>query len=195
MYFYVNFYLKNIPLNFLKYILLFFFIALSCEKEELSPGNKGSATISSELFTTGLTYYVFGFSFEADDFARYPGTDKMVDFFPVNEKNAAGEVTGVYFDKTGTTQNGFHKNGDFQDLNSVQEYYDNYMDPVQGPLVSLTGNISPFQVYTFKTTKDNYVKFLVKDVRSIEDVSENTDHVEVDISYYIQRDGSLVFEE
>ncbi len=179
----------------MKYILLIFVIALSCEREESPPGNKGSATISSELFSTGMTYYVLGFSFEADDFARYPGTDKMVDFVPVNDKNAGGEVTGVYFEKTGTTQNGFHKNGDFQDLNSAQEYYENYKDSVQGPLVSLTGNISPFQVYTFKTTKGNYVKFLVKEVRDIEDVTGDTDHFEVDITYYIQRDGSLVFEE
>lgn len=182
-------------MKFLKYILFIFVIALSCEREESPPGNKGSATISSELFTTGLTYYVFGFSFEADDFARYPGSDKTVDFVPVNDKNPGGEVTGVYFEKTGTTQNGFHKNGEFQDLNAALEYYNNYKNAVQGPLVSLTDDIRPFQVYTFKTAKGNFVKFLVKDVRSIEDVSGNTDHFEVDISYYIQRDGSLVFEE
>ena len=177
------------------YLLFLVFIITSCEKEDEHIDNKGNVTISSELYSTGTTYYVMGYSFELEDFVKSPGSNKKADFLPVNRLNVDGEKVGIYFEKVGNSQNGFYKNGDFQDLSEAREYYDNYTDVVKGPWESLTGDIQDFQVYTFKTTSNNYVKILIRDVNVINNMLGDVDHFEVDITYYIQRDGSEVFDE
>lgn len=179
----------------IQFLVLILLLTSSCEKEDNPIDNKGTVTVSSELFSTGTTYYVMGYSFETEEFLKSPGSNKTADFLPTNRLNPGGEIIGIYFEKLGTTQNGFYKNAEFEDLNSAEDFFNNYTNAVQGPWETLTGDIKEFQVYTFKTSKGNYVKFIVRDVQAVDDMLGDTDHFEVKISYYIQRDGSAIFEE
>ena len=81
------------------------------------------------------------------------------------------------------------KNDDFSTLAEAEEFYNSYNLALTGPWEFQSDTLEDFQVYTLRTAKNNYVKIMVLDVREIVNISP-PDNIEIDIRYFIQRDGS-----
>lgn len=169
------------------------FLVSACEEKENPPGQVGEVTISSEIFGSTV-YYVNGYSFEEEKYvpSLNPG-GSVADIIPVNELKVTGEVIGMAFSAGPGNSYGFYKNFESSDLQSAEEFYNNYTQVETNGLSQLTDTIEAGQVYTFQTYKENWVKFLVRDVRIMKE-SALSDYVEADIIYNIQRNGTEVFE-
>lgn len=171
-----------------------YFFSTSCEKKENPPNQKGEVTISSEIFGSKV-YYVNGFSFEEEKYvpSLNPG-GSVADIIPVNELKVTGEVIGMVFSTGPGNSYGFYKNFESNNLQAAEDFYRNYNQVEIQDLSELTDTLEAGQVYTFKTFKENYVKFLIREVRLMNQ-SALSDYVEADITYNIQRNGTEVFEE
>ncbi|MGC9341378.1 MAG: hypothetical protein ACP5E3_01615 [Bacteroidales bacterium] len=170
------------------------FFLTACEKEDNTPDQKGEVTISSEIFGSTV-YYVNGFSFEEEKYvpSLNPG-GSVADVIPVNELEVTGEVFGMAFSAGPGNTYGFYKNFESSNLQEAENFYASYSQVETGELSELTDTLEAGQVYTFKTYKENYVKFLIRDVRLMKQ-SALSDYVEADIVYNIQRNGTDVFED
>jgi len=177
------------------YQILFVFLLFfaSCEDNNDVPDAKGNITISSEIFGTNL-YYVNGYSFEEDKFVPSLNSGGSVpDIIPVNVLLVSGDVTGMILSAS-EDGSGLYKNFESSNIKEAEGFFNNYRMVDAANFTSLSDTLETGQVYTFKTYKDNYVKFLVEDVRLMSG-SLLKDYVEADIKYYIQRDGSQEFDE
>ncbi|MCB8995084.1 MAG: hypothetical protein H6538_05710, partial [Bacteroidales bacterium] len=102
----------------------------------------------------------------------------------------SGVPVGVQFSTNSVSESyGFYLNAGFDNLNDAEDYYRNYIKAYYPSFTTLTDTVKTYQVYTFQTWKLNYVKFLVRDIRAISK-NDIADYFEVDIEYFIQRDGS-----
>jgi hypothetical protein len=166
------------------------FIGYSCEEgdPELSSGSK--ITLSSQTFGT-QPYYSFGYSFETQEFIKRINSGTEIDIYLNEIVNPKGELIGVQFatNTISETTFGFYLNTTSEDSIKAKNYYDNYIVADFPEYVELTDTIKEFQVYTFRTWKLNYVKFYVSDIRILYS-GERADFMEVDLEYFIQRDGS-----
>lgn len=171
-------------------IVFLLFAALSCKKEDPSPTPSDEITLSSKTFGT-QPYYSEGYSFETQEFYPRISSGTEIDIYLNELLKVNGEPVGVQFSTNTISEStfGFYLNFEGSDLNSASEYFNNYTEAFAPEYVTLTDTIREFQVYTFRTWKSNYVKFFVKEIRVIkeEDVIE---YLEVDIKYFIQRNGS-----
>ena len=173
-------------------VLLGLFLFTSCKEDSPEVPISNNITLSSETF--GLQpYYSMGYSFENHDFFQQLGSSSLIDIYLTELLKPNGELTGVQFSTNTLSESsfGFYLNAEFDNLTDAKVYYDNYtqVDFPDHDIVTLTDNVKLFQVYTFRTWKSNYVKFLVKDIRVVYDGSF-ADFMEVDIEYFIQRDGT-----
>jgi hypothetical protein len=181
---------KSLFLSVLSLFLsLFFFI--SCTKDKPKPSAANSITLSSETFGTQV-YFVYGYSFEKQSFYQRISSGSDVDIYLNELVKLNGEPTGAQFTTNTISEStyGFYLNAGFNDLTSAEEYYKNYTQADFPEYVTLSDTIKEFQVYTFRTWKSNYVKFLVKELR-MNYKGDIPDFIEVDIEYFIQRDGSV----
>jgi hypothetical protein len=166
----------------------------SCEENNGDDRPKGEVTISSEILGTNV-YYVNGFSFEEEEYvpSLNSGSD-VPDIIPENILEVSGEVIGMALSAGPGNPYGFYKNFESNNIAEAEEFYDNYTEAEAVNFSSLSDTLEAGQVYTFRTYKDNFVKFLVKDVR-LESGGTLTGHAEADLKYSIQRDGTAIFEE
>jgi hypothetical protein len=178
------------------FIFLFLFMLSSCAKEE-DPNPNGDITLSSRFYGTNV-YFVYGFSFELEESVPSLNSGgKIYDIIPVNILEAStGNAIGSQFSVEGSNQNGLLLNDQFETLSEAESFFMNYTNATNGPWQDLSDTIKSFQVYTYKTHQNNFVKFYTKDVRIIKsELEDEKDYIEIDIHYYIQRDGSSVFAE
>lgn len=176
------------------YLLIILLLPFSSCSKETDAETYGDITLSSKFYGTTL-YYVYGFSFELNESVPSINSGgKLYDIIPENVMEPGGNVIGVQLGTEPGNQNGILLNNSFENLSEAQNYFMNYTNAIDGPWQNLSDTISAFQVYTFKSYLNNFVKFYVKDVRII-DGNVDPDYVEVDIHYYIQADGSPVFSE
>ncbi len=177
--------------------LLVLLMAGSCEGDKNSPvTNTDEITLSTQLFDTGPTgYEVFGYSFELGKKISNLDKSQVADVIPQQVLHIDGSVIGAQLSAGGNNPYGFYKNRDFATLEEATNFYDSYHDAVDGPWESLTDTLAPFQVYTFRTFRDNYVKFMVTGVNIVSASSPENSYVRIRIQYYIQQDGSAVFDE
>lgn len=176
-------------------LLLVIFILVSCKKDNTEPLKTNEITLSSQIFGT-QPYYSKGYSFEKQEFINRISSGSDIDIYLNEMLNAQGELIGVQFTTNiiGESTFGYYLNEESENLQEAETFYINYREAVFPEYESLTDTIKPFQVYTFKTWKSNYVKFFVKDVRVVKS-SDIADFIEVDIKYFIQRDGDDTFSE
>ncbi len=171
------------------FLLLSVTICYACEEKTDEIRTEGEVTISSEILGTEV-YYVNGFSFEEDKFVRSLNSGPDVpDIIPENILEVSGEVIGMALSTGPGNHFGFYKNFESNDLSEAENFWLNYLEVDVESFISLSDTLSPGQVYTFRTYKENFVKFLVKDVRVF------SEYVEANIRFSIQRDGSAIFDE
>ena len=102
-------------------------------------------------------------------------------------------LSAFLYSEEGNT-NGILKVSDFNSLVEAEAYFTNYTEAIIGTWTSFSEALENYQVYTFKTSENNYVKLFIKDVRIVDNLS-SADFMEVDLKYFIQRDGSTEFVE
>ncbi len=174
-------------------LLILFFITPSCKKDNGNPSHTNEITLSSQTFGT-QPYYIMGYSFEYQDFYERISSGSEIDIYLNEILNTKGELTGVQFSTNTVSEStyGFYLNAEFLDLAGAEEFYNNYNQAAFPEFVTLTDTIKAFQMYTFRTWKANYVKFFVKEIR-VYNEGDRAEYMEVDIKYFIQRDGTIYF--
>ena len=183
----------------LKLFIITFFLLLniSCKKNgKNEPDINGDITLSSKILGSQI-FYSNGYSFEKEIFISTLNPPDIIDIYLISSYSGS-QTTHVQFatkEIPGTTY-GFHMNAIFSDSLDALAYFNNYRTAVDiiPPFTILTDTIRKNQIWTLRTWKDNYVKILVKNVRPVS-ISPSENHIEVDIKYFIQRDGSAIFTE
>ncbi|MFW5820703.1 MAG: hypothetical protein ACOCWA_05395 [Bacteroidota bacterium] len=169
-------------------------ILSACEEKKEEPRSKASVSLSSEILGTNI-YYVNGFSFEEDEYiSSLNTTGSIPDIIPQNILKPDQEVVGLALSAGPGNNYGFYKNFESENFSEAEEFYENYLEAEAVNFSSLSDTIRVGQVYTFRTYKDNYVKFLVEDVRKYPGLYPEG-YVEADIRFNIQRNGSDVFDQ
>lgn len=180
-----------------RFILLGFLciiICHACEEENTEPKMKGDVTLSSEILGTSR-YFVDGFSFEGEKYVSSTNSGSEVpDVIPQNIIKPDGEIVGMALSPGPGNSYGFYKNFESDNFSEAQEFYSNYLEVDIGTFETLSDTLKAGQIYTFRTHKDNYVKFLIEEIRMYPGLYPEG-YVEADIKYNIQRDGSEVFEQ
>ena len=163
----------------------------ACKKEEKKIYPGGEITLSSQTFGT-MVYYSLGYSFEKEEYVQTLGSSEIIDIYLVETNTISGALTGVQFatKQIPDSTYGFYLNGIFPTPADAEDYYNNYTSAVAPQYQVLTDTVKVNQVWTFRTYKKNYVKILVKDMRTIY-TGQTADYIEADIRYFIQRNGSL----
>ncbi|MCK4921500.1 MAG: hypothetical protein KAS71_10670 [Bacteroidales bacterium] len=179
-------------MEFAKFFIILFFFMFGCDDDPGEIKNKGEITLSSEFQGSDNYYYRYGYSFEkAKFFVVLPVYENEIpDVFLEDIPIPGSESLASFIYSEASNLNGIIKNGDFNNLNEAETFYNAYDNAVSGPWSSLSDTIESFQVYTFKTSVNNYVKLLVLDVRLFDNLT-TPDYMEIDLRYFIQRDGTI----
>ncbi len=180
---------KYLPILFSVFILL-----ASCKKKNEAPAVNGDdITVSTEFF--GTNYYVYGYSFEYGKAISSLDANQVADVIPTRVQKPDGSVLGAELTAGRNNPYGFQKMGAFSTLQQATDYYNSLHEVTGSNWESLSDTLAPFQVYTFKTFRENYVKFLVTGVNIISGATPQDAYVNIDLTFYIQRDGSTTFDE
>jgi len=152
---------------FLFYSLLFFAFS-GCEKEE-NPDTSGEATLTSDRFLEGLTYSIYGFSFEQGEVIKYnpAGEGIIPDFFilPVTGTGTGEQPTGALLDSPNQNKS-FSLTAEFSDSLLALQYFNYYKNIIDSNYVSLANPLEKNQVWTFRTSANKFGKILIKDVKA-----------------------------
>ena len=178
---------KSVRKYYLLCLLVLTGILVSCNKE---PENiyAGEFTIDNILYGYG-PYYAIGYSFEQGKELKTneaPGPDITVHA----KTDAQGAVSGAYLD-TPNLMASFALAGDLNTAAEAKSFFDNLLEVGNYSWTLFADDISENQVYIFKTRKDNFVKFRIKDL--VLDDSGDGPYAEVTIVWIIQPDGSTTF--
>jgi hypothetical protein len=175
-------------------LLLALILTLSGCKALFGPDKTGEIRLSSEKFLAD-SYYLFGYAYEDSEFYRFPfEKDPLPDIINEGTRVIQGEETIELpsFNTPGQT-NGFALLGEFLSLSEARDFYKDYKKVEEGLQLSVgTDIIRPNQVWIQQTSRGNYVKFLVKEVSSLEGESGNK-YSEALLDYTYQPDGSRDF--
>ena len=179
-----------------RYVVLVVLILASAGcKMFRGPDRTGEFLLSSERFLGTVTYYQFGYSFEDNEFYRFPyEKDPLPDIINEGYRVLEGEGTIELpgFNIPGQ-KNGFALAGEFETLDDARSFYNGYLEvEEQLQFVTLSDTVEAFQVWVQKTSAGNYVKMLVKEVASLEGDQGNK-YSEALMEYTYQPNGSTEF--
>ena len=158
------------------------------------PKQTGEIVLSSQMYGTD-SYYLFGYSYEKEDYFRYPYQGEPVpDIINEGIRVLEGGVVKVLpgFNTPGLT-NGFVLLETFQGLDQARNFYKAYTevpDGLQYEIVSDT--VELYQVWVQKTSMGKYVKLLIKDIQDYEGET-GAKYNEVTMEYTYQPDGTKTF--
>ncbi|HYW94055.1 MAG TPA: hypothetical protein VE870_00545 [Bacteroidales bacterium] len=171
--------------------LLLVFLASCSSKKEIPVLNEDTVTLSTEFFGASV-YYVYGYSFEQSKkvTVSFPDTRQVADIVPSRLQQPDGSVIGAQFSTMGNNPNGFNLKGSFSTLQEATDFYHSLTTVEDTTWNNPTDMLAPFQVYVFKTYKENFVKFMVTNVNIVNTGTPSENYVEIEITYFIQRDGS-----
>ena len=152
-------------------LLLFAFSG--CEKEE-NPDTSGEVTLTSDRFLEGLTYSIYGFSFEQGEVIKYnpAGEGVIPDFFILPVAGTGGQVTGALLDSPNQNKS-FSLTAEFSDSLLALEYFNYYNNIIDSNYVSLANPLEKNQVWTFRTSANKFGKILIKEVKALVKDNEN----------------------
>lgn len=166
---------------------IFILSLVSCEKDN-PVVNTGKITISTRKYLSAV-YYVKGYSFENSKYVDVILLTEEADIAPVDSINLSGNAVGIKLSVLSNNPNGFYLNGKFSNEEEANTFFKNYKIADYPSSNPLTGLLEPYDIFTLKTIKNNYVKFMITDVRKI------SDFFEADLKYIIQKNGTNEFPE
>ena len=168
-------------------------VAGGCE-HWIGPDRKGEIQLSSELFGTD-SYYLFGYSYEDGEYYRYPYRGERIPDI-INEAYRVIQGTDIVLlpgFNTPTQANGFALVGELESLESARNFFNEYLEVEPGlQFETVSDTVELYQVWVQKTSLDNYVKLLVKDIKTLEGEGGNL-YCEVAMDFVYQPDGSGEF--
>ncbi len=156
--------------------------------------NSDEITLSTQ-FLGSTVYDVLGYSFELGKPVSVLDTKLVPDVVPTRVQRPDGSVLGAQLSAGGNNPFGFHKEASFGTLQEATDFYNSFQSVDDTSFESLSDTLAPFQVYAFKTYKENYVKIMITGVNIIDGATPQDSYVDIDLKYFIQRDGSNVFSE
>ncbi|MDZ7739151.1 MAG: hypothetical protein U5K32_08830 [Bacteroidales bacterium] len=163
----------------------------SCEKDpEQATG--GVFTIDNTLYGQ-VQFYAIGFSFEQGRKLKtsdVPGPDITVHA----RTGATGGIEGAYIDTPNLVES-FALAGGFGSEAEAKTFFDGLLEiePASYNWVLNADDVRMHQVWIFKTSEDNYVRFMIKDL-VLED-GDGVAYAELTAEWLIQADGSTTFEQ
>lgn len=159
------------------------------------PDKKGEFRLSSEKFLSGSTYYQLGYSFEDNEFYKFPyEKDPLPDIinegYRIIEEGGQYELPGF---NTPDQVHGFALAGEFESMDDARSFYNDYSSADNDlQFVTVSDTVEEFQVWVQRTSAGNYVKMLIKEVESLEGEAGNK-YSEALLEYTYQPDGSREF--
>jgi|GEM_PF-1192766 len=178
---------QTIRIFYLLGLIIISGLMASCDKEPESV-IAGEFTIDNALYGFG-PYYAIGFSFEQG--CKVQTNEAPEPDITVHARtDARGAVSGAYLDTPNLVPS-FALAGDFATGTAAKTFFDALLTIGSYTWTLFADDISENQVYIFKTRKENYVKFRIKNL-----VLSDTDdgpYAEVNIEWRIQADGSTTF--
>ena len=170
------------------FMMVLLLVLLSCSKKNENPVvNQEQITVVRNFMDN--VYDVLGYSFELSKAVSVLDTKQVPDIIPTRIQNPDGSVLGAQFSVGGNNPYGSHKLGAFATLQEAADFYDSVATIDETSWESLSDTLAPFQVYAFKTYKENYVKFMITSVTIIDGPTPQDSYVDIDLKYVIQRDG------
>ncbi|MDT8400793.1 MAG: hypothetical protein RQ743_03785 [Bacteroidales bacterium] len=172
---------------YLSGFILIAVLMASCDKDAESV-YAGEFTIDNTLYGPG-PYYAIGFSFDKGQKVQtdaVPGPDITVHA----RTDIQGAVSGAYLD-TPNLLPSFALAGDFATGTEAKTFFDELLAIGSYSWTLFADDISEHQVYVFKTRKENYVKFRIKNL-VLNDTGDGP-FAEITIEWRIQADGSTTF--
>ncbi len=167
-------------------------VVVSC-KALLGPDRTGEITLSSETFSE--SYYIYGYSYEREDYYRWPYQGEPVPDI-INEGYLileGGELSSVPGFNIPAQMNGFALAGEFSSLEEARDFYDGYAEVANDlQFETVSDTVELFQVWIQKTSIDNYVKLLIKEITVFESELGKMNS-EVTLEYTYQPNGSTTF--
>ncbi len=161
-----------------------------CSDDTSSPGHAGTITLTSQLYGSG-PYYAMGYNFSLGKMVRtldQPGPDLTVlaRSTPDNSR-----VESAYLN-TDNLHDSFVLNGAFPDRSTAEAFFDSYLEVDDSPgYRGIADSLAPWQVWTFRTSGNKFVKLLVLSVKT--EIRDNFPYAETTLRFVYQPDGSRTF--
>ena len=175
-------------INTFKLLFLVFVILISgCEKKD-EDKYYGIDTIDNTLYGTQI-YYAMGFSFETGSESstlESPGPDITIHV----ATDIGGNIVGKYINSPNLTES-FALVASFGTSAEAEENFDELRDTGSPGWSLSAGGLEVNQVWLFKTSKGNFVKFRVIELKT--DNSINPPGVEIKFEWRLQPGGSSIF--
>ncbi len=179
--------MRNINLLISLLVIFFFVSALSgCKKEEQR--FSGTDTIDNILVPSGQTFAIFGFSFEQGEVISNlepPGPDVTIHL-----ETDIGGVIGKYFGTVNLVES-FALEGEYQGATEAKTAFNNLLEVGTRTWQPAAWDVEENQVWLFKTSEGNYVKFRIIEIQV--DEQQDPPYIEVTFEWRIQPDGSDIF--
>lgn len=179
--------MRNIDLVMPLLVIFFFGSALSgCKKEEQR--FSGTDTIDNIIVPSGQTFAIFGFSFEQGKVISNlepPGPDVTIHL----ETDISG-VIGKYFGTVNLVES-FAMVGEYPGATEAKNAFNNLLEVGTRTWQLAAWDVEENQVWLFKTSVGNYVKFRIIEIQV--DEQQDPPYIEVTFEWRIQPDGSDIF--
>jgi len=158
-----------------------------CEKKD-KDRYYGIDVIDNTLYGTQF-YYAYGFSFEAGEklsTIESPAPDITIHA----STDLDGNIIGMYINSPNLIES-FSLAGSFNTAKEAEDYFNDLLD-VGSPQWTLNApDVEENQVWLFRTSEDNYVKFRI--IELITDDNVNPPKVEMRFEWRLQPGGSSIF--
>ena len=173
-------------------IIALFSVLLLSSCEMTNEDYRGQVVISSAFNFEDAS--VYGFNFELGERTRYPSVGEPLPDIVVDQFRLLDGSVKPGFTSPANT-NGFALAGEFNDLKSSLDYFENRLDTfdINADFSPSSDTVREFQVWVLKTTLNKYAKLHVREIWTEEDATGK--YVEVMFDYYYQPDGSATFPE
>lgn len=171
-------------------LLLIFLVVITtagCKKDNRR--YSGTDTIDNTLVPSGQVFAVFGFSFEEGRVLSNlepPGPDITINL----QTDFDGNVTGKYFDSNNLVES-FTLAGEYSGASEASAAFDNLREVGSRIWQLAAWGAEENQVWLFKTSKGNYVKFRIIEIAI--DEQQDPPYIDVTFEWRIQPDGADIF--
>jgi hypothetical protein len=177
--------MKYLPIILASMLIL----AAGCDKEK-NTGSSGEITLTYKLYGSG-PYYVMGYNFALAKMVGTldsPGPDIVV----IPKSSPDNTVVESAYLSSDNMRDSFTHNKSFDDLASAEAFFNSYLEvDDSGGYTGIAEDIQPYQVWTYRTADNKYVKMLILTVKK--EIRNDTPYAETTLRFVYQPDGSRTF--
>ena len=173
----------------LPFLLMLAMTTPGCKKTT-EPKVSGEVTINSKLYGTG-PYYIIGYSFSKGALVE-SGSNPEPDITILAQTSPDNTSIDWVYLSTDNFQNSFSLNASFDNSVTAEDFFNNYLTvPDTIGYTGIAKDIKPYQVWTFRTREQKYVKLLI--LKVVAEIRDGEPYAETTFRYVYQSDGTKVF--